>query len=121
MPALNDFGAGAILFIAFLTLKAWDIGGGGGEGRLPDSDAVARACAWIMVPIGVVVTLLRLVVFRRRFFIFSGAALLHALLNGFAGLSYLAAGAIAGGLAVVGAAVSIHRAGSAPAASGGAH
>jgi cytochrome b6 len=120
-PAFNDFGAGAILFIAFLTLKAWDIGGGGGDGRLPDPDAVARACAWIMLPIGVLVGLLRAVVFRRRFFIFSGAALLHALLNGLAGLSYLTAGAIAGGLAVVGAAVWIRRAGSAPAASGGAH
>src|SRR5262249_43424310 len=31
-PAFTDFGMAALLFIAFLTLKAWDIGGGGGRG-----------------------------------------------------------------------------------------
>jgi cytochrome b6 len=120
-PAFSDFGVGAILFITFLTLKAWDIGGGGGAGRLPDPDAVARACAWIMLPMGLLVILVRSVFFGRRFFIFSGAALLHALLDGLAGLSYLTAGAIAGGLAVVGVAVWNRRAGSAPPAAGGAH
>ena len=120
-PAFSDFGVGAILFITFLTLKAWDIGGGGGDGRLPDPDAVARACAWITLPVGLLVILVRSVFFGRRFFIFSGAALLHALLDGFAGLSYLTAGAIAGGLAVVGVVVWNRRAGSAPPAAGGAH
>ena len=120
-PAFSDFGVGAILFITFLTLKAWDIGGGGGDGRLPDPDAVARACAWIMLPMGLLVILVRSVFFGRRFFIFSGAALLHALLDGFAGLPYLTAGAIAGGLSGVGVVVWNRRAGSAPPAGGGAH
>ena len=92
-PGFSDFGVGAILFIAFLTLKAWDLGGGDGE--LPDPAAVARTCAWILLPITAVATLLRIAVFRHRWFVFSAAVLLHAVLNGLAGLPYLAAGTIA--------------------------
>ena len=44
-PAFSDIGAAAILFLAFLTLQAWDIGGGGSATRLPDPAATARACA----------------------------------------------------------------------------
>jgi hypothetical protein len=73
-----------------------------------------------MLPIGGLVIVVRLFI-GRRFFIFSGAALLHALLDGLAGLPYLTAGAIAGGLAVVGVLVWNRRVGSAPPASGGAH
>ena len=108
-PAFSDFGVGAILFVVFLTLKAWDIGGGDGE--LPDPIGVARACAWIMLPIIVVVTLLRAVVFEHRWFVFSGAVLLHVLLNGFGGFSYLAGGAIAAALAAAATGLSIVRSG----------
>ena len=70
---------GAILFIAFLTLKAWDIGGGGrrtprsrgGSPRL-HLDSAAHVLA---------VTLLRIAVFRHRWFIFSAAVLLQAVLT----------------------------------------
>jgi cytochrome b6 len=98
-PAFSDFGVGAILFITFLTLKAWDLGGGDGE--LPDPAAVARTCAWIMLPITAAATLLRVVAFGHRWFLLSAAVLLHALLNGLAGLSYLASGTIAAILAVL--------------------
>jgi cytochrome b6 len=117
-PAFTDFGVGAILFIAFLTLKAWDLGGGDGE--LPDPEAVARTCAWILLPIVAVATLLRVAVFRHRWFVFSAAVLLHALLNGLAGFSYLAAGAIAAVLAVVAIGYSRLRSRRAAAPGGGA-
>jgi cytochrome b6 len=106
-PGFSDFGVGAIFFVAFLTLKAWDIGGG--EEMLPDTEAVARQCAWIMLPLIAVVTLLRAAVFEHRWFIFTAAILLHVILNGFGGFSYLAGGMIAAVLAAVGTAVSIVR------------
>ena len=101
-PGFSDLGVGAILFIVFLTLKAWDIGGGGGaDGQLPDPAAVARACAWILVPLGLAITLVRVMVFHHRWFILSGAALLHAALHGIGGLPYLVAGALTAPLPVV--------------------
>jgi quinol-cytochrome oxidoreductase complex cytochrome b subunit len=117
-PDFSDFGVGALLFIAFLTLKAWDLGGGDGE--LPDPAAVAHTCAWILLAIVVVATLLRVAVFGHRWFIFSAAVLLHALLNGFAGFSYLAAGAIAAVLAVLAIGYLRLRSGRAAAPGGGA-
>jgi membrane protease YdiL (CAAX protease family) len=109
---------GAILFIAFLTLKAWDIGGGDGE--LPDLAAVARACAWILLPIVLVVTLLRIAVFRHRWFVFSAAVLLQAVLNGLVGLPYLTAGVIAAVLAALAIGYSRLRSGRSTAPGGGA-
>jgi cytochrome b6 len=101
-PGFSDLGVGAILFLVFLTLKAWDIGGGGGaDGQLPDPAAVARISAWILVALALAITLVRVTVFQERWFILSGAALLHAVLHGIGGLSYLFAGAIAATLAAV--------------------
>jgi hypothetical protein len=101
-PGFTDFGVAAILFLAFLNLKAMDIGGGGSEGGpLPDDAAVARACAWILLPVALGIAVLRVRVFGHRFFVFSGAALLHALLHGLGDLSYLLAGAIAAALAAL--------------------
>jgi quinol-cytochrome oxidoreductase complex cytochrome b subunit len=117
-PAFSDFGVGALLFIAFLTLKAWDLGGGDGE--LPDPAAVARTCAWILLPIAVAATLLRIAVFRHRWFVFSAAVLVHAILDGLVGLSYLAAGAIAAVLAALAIGYSLLRSGRTGAPSGGA-
>jgi len=100
-PAFTDLGIAAVLFIAFLTLKAWDIGGGGAV--QPDPNAVARACAiWILVA-GFAATALRFALWRHTWFVFSAAALLHAALHGLFGVSYLPAGAIAALAAVAGA------------------
>ncbi len=117
-PAFSDFGVGAILFITFLTLKAWDLGGGDGE--LPDPAAMARTCAWIMLPIVAAATLLRVAVFGQRWFVFSTAVLLHAFLNGLAGLSYLAAGTIAAVLAALAIGYARARSSRAAAPGGGA-
>ncbi len=101
-PAFSDLGVAAIFFLVFLTLKAWDIGGGGSaEGQLPDPVATAWTCAWILLLLAVPTTLLRVIVFQQRWFILSGAAVLHAALHGIGGLPYLLAGAIAAALAVV--------------------
>lgn len=101
-PAFSDFGVAAILFLTFLSLKAMDLGGGPVEvGAVPDAAAVARFCAWILLPLALGITLLRVWVFEHRFFVFSAAALLQALLHGLGGLSYLTAGAIAAALAAV--------------------
>jgi len=106
-PAFTDLGCAAILFIAFLTLKAWDIGGGGGA--QPDVRAVARACAIWTVVAGFAVTAFRFARYRQTWFVFTGAVLLHAALHGFAGMSYLAAGAIALVAAAAGVLISRER------------
>jgi cytochrome b6 len=100
-PAFTDFGVAAILFISYLTLKAWDLGGGGSDpGELPDPVAAARYCSWLLIPLFAVITLVRVALFRHRWFILSGSALAQALLHGFGGVSYLAAGVVAAVLAV---------------------
>lgn len=120
-PGFSDFGVAAIFFISFLTLKAWDIGGGGDAEKLPDPRAVAYTCAWIMLAIAASVTVLRVVVFDHRVFVFTGASLLHALLHGLGGLSYLLAGVISALLAALGMAVVLLRARRVTAPSGGDH
>jgi cytochrome b6 len=109
-PGFSDFGVAAIFFLLFLTLKSWDIGGGGDAENLPDPLAVAQTCAWILFAIAAAVTLLRVVVFQHRQFVFSGAALVHALLHGRGGLSYLVAGVIAATLATLLAVIVLLRA-----------
>ena len=117
-PMFTDLGVGALLFIAYLTLKAWDIGGlAKGETGLPDPRATSWACAWIVLAIGVVVTAFRAVVQKHRWFILSGAAIVQAVLNGLLGMDYLLAGAIVVVLAAVAIAVILRR--PAPAAAGG--
>ncbi|MEN8182502.1 MAG: cytochrome bc complex cytochrome b subunit [Myxococcota bacterium] len=104
-PAFSDFGVAAILFLSFLTLKAWDIGGHpeASPDGFPDPAAVAWTCAWILAGLFAGITVLRTVVFQHRWFVLSGAELAHVMLHGLAGLSYLAAGAIA----AAGAAIAI--------------
>ena len=99
-PAFTDLGVAAILFIGFLTLKAWDIGGG--AAAQPDVLAVARACAILTLIGGFAANALRFAFFRHTWFVFTGAVLLQAALHGLAGLSYLAAGAIGAVAAAVG-------------------
>lgn len=112
-PAFSDFGVGAILFLLFLMLKAWDIGGGAqvSPDGLPDPAAVARTCAWILIPVAAASAVLRIAVFRHRWFVLSGAEVLHAALHGLGGMSYLAAGAVAAALAAALIGVTLLRAG----------
>jgi quinol-cytochrome oxidoreductase complex cytochrome b subunit len=100
-PAFSDFGWGAILFLTFLTLKAWDIGALQPVDSPASLKVIARTCAWWTVALGAIIIAVRFFVYRERWFIFSGAALLHVALHGLFGLSYLAAGAIAALLAAV--------------------
>jgi cytochrome b6 len=92
-PAFTDLGIGALLFLAYLTLKAWDIGGGGAA--VPDPHAVARACAIWGLLIAALTIVVRLLTKSARYFDFTLAAALQILLHGFFGMPYLAAGAIA--------------------------
>ncbi|HKA87019.1 MAG TPA: cytochrome b N-terminal domain-containing protein [Haliangiales bacterium] len=91
-PAFTDFGMAALLFIAFLTLKAWDIGGG--AGKVPDARAVAWTTAWYALGVALVSVVVRAVVYRHRWFLFTGAFAVHVVLHGLVGLPYLLAGAI---------------------------
>jgi len=99
-PGFTDFGWAAILFLTFLTLAGWDIGGGAQATDLAAMPKVARICAlWTLVA-GAVVIGVRYWKFEHRWFILSGAALLQVALHGLAGVSYLSAGAISLGLAI---------------------
>ncbi len=94
-PGFSDFGWGAILFLTFLTLKAWDIGATGSATSPASLKAISWICAWWTIAAGVVIVGVRFWVHRHRWFLFMGAALLHVVLHGLLGLSYLLAGAIA--------------------------
>ena len=98
-PGFSDFGWAAILFLTFLTLKAWDIGTTESATAQSSLRAIARSCAWWTLGTGLAIVGVRFVVHRHRWFIFTGAALLHVVLHGLLGLSYLAAGTIAAILA----------------------
>lgn len=108
-PAFSDFGVAALLFIGYLTLNAWDIGGGPppGEAGLPDPVASARACAAIGLGAGGAATAFRAVALGHRWFALSGAALLQMAVHGLLGVGYLTAGALSVGAAVA-AVAAIH-------------
>jgi hypothetical protein len=95
-------GWAAILFLTFLTLAGWDIGAHGANDELATRN-VARVCALWTLAAGAVVTVVRYWRFEHRWFILTGAVLLHVALYGLAGVQYLLAGLIA----VVVAAVAI--------------
>ena len=94
-PAFSDFAWAAILFLAYLTLMGWDIGGRGINDELAAMRNVARVCAWWTLAAGAVVILVRYRKFEHRWFVLTGAALLQVALHGLAGVSYLLAGLIA--------------------------
>ena len=98
-PAFTDLGVAAVFFLTFLTLKAWDIGALEGGEDPASLRAIAWTCAWWTLPIAAVVTVVRAVFFGDRWFVLSGAAMLHVALHGIVGLSYLLGGTIAAGLA----------------------
>jgi len=90
----SDFGWAAILFLIFLTLAGWDIGSGGATSELASTHNVARVCALWTLAAGVAITIVRYFLYEHRWFVLTGAALLHVALHGLAGLSYLVAGTI---------------------------
>jgi len=105
-PMFTDLAIAAIIFMSYLTLKAWDIGGHGVPGKLPDPRSTAWACAWITLGLASVIAVLRLLAYRQRWMYFSGAALLQVVLNGILGMDYLIAGGIALVVAIGGLVVS---------------
>jgi cytochrome b6 len=92
-PAFTDLGMAALLFLAFLTLKAWDIGGGRAE--IPDAQAVARACAIWGLLVAALTVVIRKLVRSPLYLDFTLAASLQIALHGFLKMSYLLAGTIA--------------------------
>ncbi len=99
-PAFTDLGVAALIFIGYLTLKAWDIGGGGVA--QPEPRAVARVCAIWTLTAGFIASAIRLAVLRQTWFVFTAAALLHVALHGLLGMTYVAAGAISAVAAAAG-------------------
>ena len=91
-PAFTDLAMAALIFLAYLTLKAWDIGGGGAA--QPDPRAVARACAYLGLLIAAVTVVARLLFRGALYFDLTAAAVLQIVLHGFAGIHYLVAGTI---------------------------
>jgi quinol-cytochrome oxidoreductase complex cytochrome b subunit len=103
-PAFSDLGWAAILFLTYLTLKGWDIGAKSGSDDPASLQNVARLCAWWTLGAGAVVVIVRAWRFEHRWFILTGAALLHITLHGLLGFSYLVAAlisVIAAGVVIV--------------------
>lgn len=98
-PAFSDFGWAALLFLTFLTLKAWDIGSGPSLAEPVAARTIARTCAAWTLGLGAVVVGVRFLAHQHRWFFLTGAELLHVTLHGLAGVSYLLAGAISAGVA----------------------
>jgi cytochrome b6 len=89
-PGFSDFGIAAILFLSFLTLKAWDIGAGALDPAAPDALVrIAATCAWWTLGLGALITGLRIVKYRHRWFVFTFAELLHVAAHGLLGLDYI--------------------------------
>jgi hypothetical protein len=79
----------------------WDIGATGTGGDLALVQRSARVCAWWTLAAGVVIIAFRFWWFEHRWFVLTGAALLQIALHGLMGVSYLLAGAISAGLAII--------------------
>ena len=91
-PAFTDLAMAALIFLAYLTMKAWDIGGGGAA--QPDPHAVARVCAYWGLLLAAATVVIRLLMHGAPYFDLTAAAALQIALHGLAGLPYLTAGAI---------------------------
>jgi cytochrome b6 len=111
-PGFTDFAVGAILFTSWLTLKAWDLGGGGVE--VPDAAAVAWTTGWIVLGLAVAITALRWFAFGHRWYAWTVASVVHLVLHGLAGFSYLLGGVVGLAVGVVLAILLTRRGGSAP-------
>ena len=93
-PAFTDLGAAALLFLGDLTLKAWDIGGGGVHGAHVDAVASARATALWALGLGALAVAFRVLFLGQRWLLFTLATALQIALHGLLGVPYLIAAAI---------------------------
>lgn len=100
-PAFSDFGWGAILFLTYLTLMGWDIGAHGSADDPTAQQKIAHVCACWTLAAGALVIIVRIWFYQHRWFLLSGAALLHVVLHGLLGVSYLIAGVISAGAAFI--------------------
>ncbi|HET7227175.1 MAG TPA: cytochrome bc complex cytochrome b subunit [Chthoniobacterales bacterium] len=100
-PAFSDFGWGAILFLTYLTLMGWDIGAHGSADDPTALRKIAQVCACWTLAAGALVIIVRIWFYQHRWFLLSGAALLHVVLHGLLGVSYLIAGVISAGAAFI--------------------
>ncbi|MFN2376954.1 MAG: cytochrome bc complex cytochrome b subunit [Candidatus Binatia bacterium] len=91
-PAFTDLGIAAIYFLLFLTVKAADLGIDTDPTTDAETAIVARACAMVTLAVAAAVTLLRVGLYGHRWFVLSGAAIVHMVLHGLVGWNYLAAG-----------------------------
>lgn len=98
-PAFTDFGAAALYFVLFLTLKAWDLGVPAKHGEDPTGvpgnlAIITTVCAgWTFAAVAAG-TLLRWFVLKSRFLGFTALIVLHLVLHAYLGLSYVLSGAI---------------------------
>lgn len=94
-PGFADFGVAAVIFLSYLTLMAWDIGGEPATHKgLPDPALVAKATSWWVLGLAATITALRAFMFHHRWFFLTGAAVLQVVLHGPLGMGYLLAGLI---------------------------
>ena len=75
--------------------------------KLNGLKVISRTCAWWTLGLGAIIIIVRFLFYHDRWFIFTGAALLHVALHGLFGLSYLTAGAIAASLAAAAVALRV--------------
>jgi cytochrome b6 len=99
-PLFTDLGVAGLLFLGFLTFKAWDVGVHVPHGQDPAGDpnlvaTIARTAAIWILGIGLAAAALRRLRWRHTSFAFTFAVLLQAALNGFAHLSWLSSGGVA--------------------------
>jgi cytochrome b6 len=93
-PVFSDLAFAAMFFLTFLTLKAWDIGVDDPSAADAETTPARIAASWTL-GFAIAATVIRATLHEHRWFVLSAAALAQVLLHGFAGFSYLAAGAIA--------------------------
>ncbi len=98
-PAFTDFGVTSLIFLTFLTLKAWDFGVASQAGIDPTDDPknlaiITRICAGVSLGLLMVISLGRWYFLNSRFLQFSVLTALHLILHAFFGLGYVLSGAI---------------------------
>ena len=116
-PAFADLGVAALLFLAFLTLKAVDLGAPAGGDVLAHDAHVARTSALAILVLYAAVTLLRVLWLEQRWFLLSSAVVAQAVLHGLLNVSYLAAGAFTAAVGLPYLAFSLYRRPSSPSGS----